>query len=71
MSEPELRQPELTKIRAEDTKETLAADPNDFFAGMLAAITERTKALQSSVESKINKLQENSDRLQRGVVNYS
>jgi hypothetical protein len=38
MSEPKLHQPDLKEIRGEDTKETVAADPNDFFAGMLAAV---------------------------------
>jgi hypothetical protein len=49
MSESELCWFDVIEIRGEVTKETPPADPSHFFAGMLAAIKESNKFLQSSV----------------------
>jgi hypothetical protein len=48
-SESKLRQFDVIEIRGEVTKETPAADPSHFFAGMLAAIKDSNRFFQSSV----------------------
>jgi hypothetical protein len=56
-----LGQPDIGESRVTDTIQTPISDSGDLknlFAGILAAINESNKALQSSVEAKLSNLQE-------------